>query len=274
MARGLARLALFGHPVAHSVSPWLHRELARRAGVELDYELRDTEPGALAEALATFADGGGIGGNVTLPLKREALECCVTLTERARVAGAVNTLKREGGGWLGDNTDGAGFFRDLTVNLGFDPAGRRVLVAGAGGAAAGILGPLLSAGPTALFIANRTAERAIELARASGDPRAAGCSYAVLDDVEPFDLLVNATAAGLSGQRPPVPAGALGTAAWCYDLTYGPAARPFLDWAEGAGAARSVDGRGMLVEQGAESFELWFGVRPDASGLVENVPLA
>lgn len=269
----VALLALFGHPVVHSVSPWLHGELARRAGIALRYDLRDTAPGALDAALASFAGEGGLGGNVTLPLKHEALACCASLTARARAAGAVNTLRREGGAWAGDNTDGAGFFRDLTDNLGFGVAGRRVLVAGAGGAAAGVLGPLLSARPAALFIANRAPERAIELARGSGDPAAAGCAYGVLADLEPFDLVINATAAGHEGKVPPLPDGVLAPGGWCYDLTYGAPAGPFLDWASRQHAARVADGRGMLVEQGAESFEFWFGVRPDTAGLVERVPV-
>lgn len=268
----VALLALFGHPVAHSVSPWLHGEFARRAGLALRYELRDTDPGTLASALASFAGEGGRGGNVTLPLKHEAMACCESLTDRARAAGAVNTLRRESGAWRGDNTDGAGFLRDLTDNLGFHPAGRRVLVAGAGGAAGGVLGPLLSARPAALFIANRTPERAIELAKNSGDPAAAGCAYGVLAELQPFDLVVNATAAGHDGLAPPLADGVLAAGGWCYDLTYGAPAGPFLDWARRQGAARVADGRGMLVEQGAESFEFWFGVRPDTAGLVEQVP--
>lgn len=266
-------LALFGHPVAHSVSPRLHAEFGRRAGIALDYVLHDTEPGTLAEALTQFADRGGRGGNVTLPLKGEALTCCQRLTERARNAGAVNTLKREDDGWLGDNTDGAGFFRDLTVNGGFDPAGRRILVAGAGGAAAGILGPLLSGEPEAVFVANRTPERAIELARASGDPRVAGCSYAVLEDIEPFHLVINATAAGHTGKAPPLPDGVVRDGGWCYDLSYGEAAEPFLQWSRAQGASHVFDGRGMLVEQGAESFALWFGVRPDTRDVLETLAL-
>lgn len=267
-----ARLALFGHPVSHSVSPWLHESFSRQTGVELVYERIDTPAGGLADALRRFAAQGGLGGNVTLPLKHEALACCGSLTERARSAGAVNTLKREGGDWLGDNTDGMGFARDLTMNLGFEPAGRRLLVAGAGGAAAGILAPLLATGPDALFLANRDPQRAIELARRSADPRAAGCSYAILEDLPPFDLVVNATAAGHAGQLPPLPAGVLAKGGWCYDLTYGAPARPFLAWAREHGAARAADGRGMLVEQGAECFQLWFGVRPDTAGLIEQVP--
>jgi len=267
-----ALLALFGHPVSHSVSPWLHGCFARQTGIALSYERVDTAAGGLPAALSRFAREDGLGGNVTLPLKHEALECCASVSERAREAGAVNTLKRESGEWLGDNTDGAGFVRDLTVNLGFAPVGRRVLVAGAGGAVAGILAPLLATGPQALFLANRNPGRAIELARRSADPRAAGCSYAVLEDLPPFDLIVNATAAGHAGETPPFPTGVLAEGGWCYDLSYGAPASPFLDWARENGAARAADGRGMLVEQGAESFRLWFGVRPDTSGLIERVP--
>lgn len=267
------RLALFGHPVSHSISPWLHEAFGRRAGIELEYRRHDTPAGELAGALSDFGRGGGLGANITLPLKGEALTCASRLTERAERAGAVNTVKRVDDGWLGDNTDGAGFFRDLTVNLGFEPAGRRILVVGAGGAAAGVLDPLLRGKPDMLVVANRTADRARELARRADDPRVAGCGLDLLRDMTAFDLVVNATAAGHAGEAPDLPAGVLASQGWCYDLTYGAPAEPFLDWARQNGAGRVHDGRGMLVEQGAESFELWFGLRPDTTGLVQELPL-
>lgn len=266
-------LALFGHPVSHSVSPRLHEAFGRRTGIKLVYERRDTRPGTLREALEVFAAEDGLGGNVTLPLKAEAMNCCASLSRRAEAAGAVNTLKREHGAWTGDNTDGAGFYRDLTVNRGFEPGGKRVLVVGAGGAAAGILAPLLAGGPDALVVANRTTDAARELARRVDDPRVAGCGLALLRDMSGFDLVVNATAAGHAGLAPDLPPGVLGEGAWCYDLTYGEPAGPFLQWARRHGAVHAFDGRGMLVEQGAESFHLWFGVRPDTAGLVETLPL-
>lgn len=266
-------LALFGHPVSHSISPWLHELFGARTGIDLSYERRDTRPGTLGDALERFAAEGGLGANITLPLKTEALECCARLTDRGGLAGAVNTIKRESGGWLGDNTDGAGFYRDLSVNLGFDPAGRRVLVVGAGGAAAGVVRPLLEGSPDMLVVANRTAQKAKELARRIDDPRVAGCGLALLRDMTAFDLVVNATAAGHAGEAPDLPPEVLAPEAWCYDLTYGEPAGPFLDWARERGAAHLHDGRGMLVEQGAESFELWFGVRPDTAGLVDELPL-
>lgn len=268
-----ARLALFGHPVGHSISPWLHEAFGRRAGIDLTYERRDTEPGALAGALARFAGEGGTGANVTLPLKAEALACSAELTDRARLAGAVNTVKLETNGWLGDNTDGAGFYRDLTRNHGFDPAGKRILVVGAGGAAAGVARPLLEGGADTLVIANRTADRARELARRINDPRVAGCGLELLRDMTAFDLVVNATAAGHAGKTPALPGEVLAAGAWCYDLTYGEPAGPFLAWARDHGVEQRFDGRGMLVEQGAESFELWFGVRPGTTGLVDELPL-
>lgn len=268
-----AKLALFGHPVAHSVSPWLHRAFGERAGIELEYERRDTQPGTLEAALRDFSAEGGAGGNVTLPLKGEALACCASVGEAARAAGAVNTLVAGDGGWFGDNTDGAGFFRDLTANLGFEPAGRRILVVGAGGAAAGVILPLLAADPDMLVVANRTAGRARELARRVDDRRLAGCGLELLRDMTAFDLVVNATAAGHGGASPDLPGSVLAPGAWCYDLSYGEPAGPFLAWAREQGAARAEDGRGMLVEQGAESFRLWFGVRPDTEGLVAKLPL-
>lgn len=266
-------LALFGHPVSHSNSPRLHEAFGQRTGIDLAYELRDTAPGALAGALEEFAAEGGVGGNVTLPLKVEARDCCARLSRRAEAAGAVNTLKRVEGTWHGDNTDGAGFYRDLKVNLGFDPRGGRVLVVGAGGAAAGILAPLLEGGPETLVVANRTGTSARSLARRVADPRVAGCGLDLLRDMSAFDLVINATSAGHAGQAPDLPAAVLREGAWCYDLSYGEPARPFLDWARRHGAEHCFDGRGMLVEQGAESFEWWFGVRPDTSGLAESLSL-
>lgn len=266
-------LALFGHPVSHSISPRLHETFGQRTGINLDYERRDTQPGTLRRALEAFAAEGGLGGNVTLPLKAEAMGCCASLSRRAEAAGAVNTLKWENGAWTGDNTDGAGFYRDITANRGFEPRGKRLLVVGAGGAAAGILAPLLESGPDALVVANRSAEGARELARRVDDPRVAGCGLELLRDMSGFHLVVNATSAGHAGLAPDLPPGVLGDDAWCYDLTYGRPAAPFLEWARRHGAEHVFDGRGMLVEQGAESFELWFGVRPDTTGLAETLPL-
>jgi len=252
------RYAVIGHPVAHSKSPWIHAEFARQTRQDLDYGRIEAPLDAFARSVDAFRAAGGRGANVTLPFKGEACAYATRLTERARVAQAVNTLRFEGAQALGDNTDGVGLVTDLERNLGRAIAGRRVLLLGAGGAARGVLQPLLERSPAALTIANRTVPRARELARLFGKARGGG--YEALAG-EAFDLVINATSAGLSGESPPLPAAAFAPGAFAYDMVYG-RDTPFLALARAAGAAVS-DGLGMLVEQAAESFWIWRGVRPD-----------
>ena len=255
------RYGVVGHPVAHSLSPVLHAQFAAAAGRDLEYRQLDAPPGEFAAAARRFAAAGGRGLNVTLPHKAAALALADEASARARRAGAANWLAfGPDGAVRADNTDGAGLLRDLEA-LGLGPAGRRVLVLGAGGAAAGVLGDLLDAGPARLLLANRTAARAQELA--ARFPGADACGLAELGG-EPFDLIVHATAAGRAGGAPALPDGLLSTETACYDLDYG-ADTGFLRRARAAGCARVHDGLGMLVEQAAESFELWHGVRPDAA---------
>jgi shikimate dehydrogenase len=257
-----------GHPVSHSLSPFIHGMFARETGQAMSYRLYDVSPGEFATFVAGFFDRGGRGLNVTVPHKIVAVEAANELTARAAHAAAVNTLAlRDDGTILGDNTDGVGLVRDLCDNLGLVVTNRRVLVIGAGGATRGVLAPLLGLSPTIVVIANRTPDRAAALAAAFSD---LGATQGVgFEDVgsEPFDLIINATSASLSGDMPPVPAGVVGRATVCYDLAYGRTATAFVDWANAQGCAQALQGWGMLVEQAAEAFRLWRGVRP-ATGTV------
>jgi shikimate dehydrogenase len=263
------RYAVIGHPVAHSKSPLIHAAFARQTGEQLSYEALLAPLDGFAAAVEAFRRAGGLGMNVTLPFKLEAHALADTHSARARAAGAVNTLAfRPGGTIFGDNTDGAGLVRDLTANLGCPLARRAVLLLGAGGAARGALLPLLGQHPARLVIANRTPAKAEELARrfaaeaegcelsASGYPALAG---------QRFDVVINATSASLSDEAPPLPPGLYAPGALAYDMMYGRGDTPFLAAARADGAARLADGLGMLIEQAAESFELWRGLRPDTA---------
>jgi len=262
------RYAVIGNPIEHSLSPRIHQAFARQTGQALSYEkllgdLDDFE----AQVTAFFAQGGK-GMNVTVPFKERAYEMAHHLTPRAAAAGAVNTLKPEADGrLLGDNTDGAGLVRDLVHNQGFRFEGKQVLLLGAGGASRGVVRPLLEQGPARLVIANRTAAKAHDLARAQGDPRVVGCG---LDELKTaFDLIVNGTAAGLKGEVPDIPDSSLAPGGWVYDMMYGSEPTAFVRWGRARGAARALDGLGMLVEQAAEAFHLWRGVRPRTQEVIQ-----
>lgn len=258
------RYAVIGNPVAHSKSPRIHAEFARATGQALSYEAIAAPLGGFAGAVAAFRASGGKGLNVTLPFKEEAYALCTEVSERARLARAVNTLMfREG--VFGDNTDGVGLVRDLAGNLQVDPGGKRVLLMGAGGAAQGVVAALLAAGATELVIANRDMGRAQALAGRFPGLKTSG--YGAL--ATGFDIVVNATSAGLQGAAPPLPAGVLGPGVLAYEMVYG-RDTPFLAAARAAGA-RACDGLGMLVEQAAESFFLWRGVRPATAPVLERL---
>lgn len=264
------RLAVFGHPVAHSLSPRIHAAFGAQMDRAVDYRAIDATPEAFAAALADFAADGGTGANVTLPLKEAAFALANTCSARARRAGAVNTLIRQGDTWHGDNTDGAGLVRDLTDRQGLDLRGRRTLLIGAGGAARGVAPALLDAGVDGLTIVNRTASRTDALADALGDPARVHPRYLEqLDEMGEFDLIVNATSAGRAGTVPDLPRALVGMRTLAVDLSYGEAAVPFLAWARAHGARQTVDGLGMLVEQAAESFALWYGERPETDAVYE-----
>lgn len=260
---------VFGNPIGHSKSPAIHRLFAEQTGEQLSYT-------ALLAPLEDFANcalgffKGGLGANVTVPFKEDAYRLADHLTERAQLAGAVNLLsKLPDGALLGDNSDGEGLVRDLTHNHGIDLAGKRILLLGAGGAVRGVLGPLLAQRPLALVIANRTFDKAERLAQAFAELGPVSASgYAELD--APVDLIINATAASLAGEVPPIAAGLIRPGhTLCYDMMYGLQPTPFLLWAEQQGAAAALDGLGMLVEQAAVAFELWRGVRPDTAPVLE-----
>ena len=263
------RYAVFGHPIRHSQSPRIHTLFANQTGATLTYTAEDVTPERFEEAVRSFFESGGRGLNCTVPLKELAFRLADTLSERARRAGAVNTLAPQADGRiLGENTDGIGLVRDLTHNLGIDLTGQRLLILGAGGATRGILEPLLRLQPMRIVIANRTAEKARRLAAEFGDlGPVAGCG---LDELggKPCDILLNATAASLSGELPLLPDGLLAVAGCCYDLAYGQKPTPFVRWGQAAGARLSVDGIGMLVEQAAEAFHLWRGIRPDTAPVI------
>jgi shikimate dehydrogenase len=268
------RYCVVGQPVAHSRSPWIHARFAQLTGEPVVYDKLAPPADGFAAAVRDFRAAGGRGCNVTLPFKFEAFALATTLSERARLAGACNTLRFErDGGVHGDNTDGAGLVRDIAT-AGAAVTGARVLLVGAGGAAAGVLGPLLQAQPSQLLVANRTAARAADLVRSHAAlaalrhvPLQAGSLDAISGR---FDLVVNATASSLGGGAVPVPAGVLAPGALAYDMMYGPAAQGFLDWARHQGA-QARDGLGMLVEQAAESFHVWRGVRPPTAPVLAEL---
>lgn len=258
-----SRHAVFGHPVAHSLSPRIHARFGRQTGIALHFEAIDATPESFPTALEAFAAGGGSGASVTLPLKEAALALCRTSSERAQRAGAVNTLVREDDHWHGDNTDGLGLVRDLTGRHGLDLRQRRTLLLGAGGAAHGVAPALLEAGIGELFIVNRTTARADALVDRLGMPgRVHSRYYDDLRALGEFDLVVNATSAARDGGLPRLPTSLVGHRTACVDLSYGEVAIPFLAWARAAHAQAAIDGIGMLVEQAAEAYRLWHGVRP------------
>jgi shikimate dehydrogenase len=268
------RYGVMGYPVSHSRSPVIHRLFALQTRQNLQYELLQVEPGRLAAAITAFAEAGGKGLNITVPHKSAAAELVDQLSERATAAGAVNTLAFQDGEIFGDNTDGSGLMRDLTRNLKLDVRDANILVLGAGGATRGILGPLLAARPQLVTVANRTLSKAQELAeRFSSSGAIAACRF---KDVTAggYDLVINATSAGLKGETPPYPESAITPATFCYDLSYGLTPTPFSRWAASHGARRSVMGWGMLVEQAAESFHLWRGVRPDTAPVLNQIAVS
>lgn len=261
------RYCVFGHPVAHSKSPAIHAAFAGQTGEAIEYTAIEAPLDDFAGAWRRFVADGGRGANVTVPFKEEAFRLCDTLSQRARRAGAVNTLILGGNGaTYGDTTDGVGLVRDLERH-GVTLAGARVLVLGAGGAVRGVLEPLLAKGPASLFVANRTAAKAEALAADFRDLGAiAGGGF---DDLAaPFDLVINGTSASLAGDLPPLPDDLFAEGATAYDMMYGAEPTVFLRWAAERGA-RPCDGLGMLVEQAAESFFQWRSQRPDTAPVLE-----
>lgn len=257
------RYAVFGNPIAHSKSPLIHTAFARQTAQDMTYEAILAPKDAFADSIAQFIAAGGRGANVTVPFKEQAFALANRRSPRAERAGAVNTLRFQANDVIGDNTDGAGLVTDLTRNLGRPLAGKHILLLGAGGAARGAIGPLLDGQPAALVIANRTVSRGQELAELF-DQAVTACGFAALD--APFDIIVNATAASLAGELPPLSPAVFSVNTLAYDMMYG-RDTPFLAFARKHGAA-TADGLGMLVEQAAEAFALWRGVRPDTASVI------
>jgi shikimate dehydrogenase len=264
--------AVMGNPVAHSKSPLIHAAFARQTQQDLDYQAILVALDGFDAAVADFFRAGGKGLNITVPFKQAAWQLAEVLSDHARLAEAVNTLLIDAEGRLsGHNTDGPGLVRDITINHAGRLTNKRILVLGAGGATRGILQPLLEAQPAALVVANRTRSKAETLAGIFHD--LGNISACGLDDLagESFDWVINATAASLQGELPVLPDGVLRPGAWCYDLMYAKEPTVFCRWATGAGAAQVIDGLGMLVEQAAEAFQLWRGVRPDTRELLQQL---
>lgn len=268
---------VFGNPIKHSKSPLIHSAFARQTAQDLEYSAILVPEDGFTEAVDNFLVDAGKGLNITIPFKEQAWELAQQHSERARLAGAVNTLYRNAAGELcGDNTDGVGLVTDITANNGGEITGKQVLVLGAGGAVRGVLEPILAQRPARLVIANRTVARAETLQTLFQDTadkygcEITACGFDQLAGQQ-FDLVINGTAASLQGEIPPLPDDLLAESAWCYDMMYGADVTAFNRWAADHGAEKALDGLGMLVEQAAESFSVWRGVRPETSEVIQEL---
>ena len=262
------RYAVVGNPISHSRSPQIHTWFAEQTGEDIDYRAELLEPGRFAAGVDALRAAGVCGLNITVPFKEDAYRYAERLSERAEHAGAVNTLIFGPQACRGDNTDGVGLIRDL-ANLRLTLRDRRLLLLGAGGAARGVLRPLLAERPATFTIANRTAGKAQTLAASLGLEHVDGCGLDELSGCR-FDVIINATAAGLNDQAPPLPDGIVAADGWCYDMMYGAGPTAFVRWAEAQGGC-AADGLGMLVEQAAESFYCWRGVRPQTDAVIARL---
>jgi len=272
MSEQLDRYAVMGNPIAHSKSPKIHALFAQQTGQSLTYEALLVELGGFAKAVEEFQAAGGKGLNVTVPFKQDAWNVVTERSERAELAGAVNTiLFREDGSRYADTTDGVGMVRDIVENHGIELKGKLILVLGAGGAVRGVLQPLLEQRPQFVIVANRTADKAVDLAKqfsTFGD--VFGCGFDALEGQQ-FDLIINGTAASLEGEVPPLPDDVIYEGGSCYDMMYSAEPTAFQVWAKAHGAVQALDGLGMLVEQAAESFTLWRGVRPETAPVIATL---
>lgn len=264
--------AVMGNPVGHSKSPQIHAAFAQQTGQRITYSAIQVDPGGFEQAVGNFFASGGKGLNITVPFKREAWQLADERGAEAERAGAVNTLLLNTDGRLvGRNTDGIGLVRDILNNHGGQIDGKRLLLVGAGGAARGILQPLLTENPASLIIANRTPSRAHNLATDFAElGTVSGSSFEDLAG-QSFDLIINASAASLQGELPPLPETVCTPQTWCYDLMYSADPTPFMDWGAAHDAEKNLDGLGMLVEQAAESFFLWRGVKPQTSPVITAI---
>jgi len=267
--------AVMGNPISHSKSPQIHTAFAKQTQQRLNYSAIQVDAGGFEQAVGNFRASGGKGLNITVPFKQEAWTFVDEQSERAIQAGAVNTISfSDNGHCIGDNTDGVGLVRDLMENHAVELAGKRILILGAGGAVRGVLGPMLAQQPSEIVIANRTEEKAVALVNEfnRGD-QLRGCGFQSIGD-QPFDIIINGTAASLQGDLPPIPTTAITATTCCYDMMYGKEPTIFMAWASQHGAPKVLDGLGMLVEQAAESFFIWRGVQPDTSEVITSVRTA
>ncbi len=263
--------AVMGNPISHSKSPSIHTLFAEQTQQSILYTAIHVDLGGFKQAVGNFAATGGKGLNITVPFKQEAWELVTERSERAERAGAVNTIKIEDDKLFGDNTDGVGLVNDLMINHSIELTGKNILLMGAGGAARGVLNPLLKQNPSSLFIANRTPDKAKDLASDFSDAgNISGGGYEHIPD-EKFDVVINATAASLQGELPPLPDTLLNDNASCYDMMYAAKPTPFMLWATEHNAEKVLDGLGMLVEQAAESFYIWRDVKPETKTVIEKL---
>jgi len=260
---------VFGNPIKHSRSPFIHQSFAKATKQSLNYETQLAELDGFKSAILEFIDQGGKGANVTVPFKEQALELSDELSERARLAGAVNTLSFRNDKIIGDNTDGEGLVQDLLRN-GVQLENSRILLLGAGGAAKGVILPLLDQNPASMVIANRTVNKADALINQFGDSRLTACGFEQAS-TNIFDVIINATSASLSGDLPAIAATTVSKNTICYDMVYGKELTPFLVWAKAQGAPKVIDGIGMLVGQAAVSFNIWRGVKPEVETVIKQL---
>lgn len=272
------RYAVFGNPVAHSKSPLIHSLFAKQTKQDITYDKKEIPLDGFAEAVNKFFEEGGKGLNITVPFKLDAFSFAEkngSVSERAKNAGAVNTLKIMPDGKIcGDNTDGCGLVCDITQNLGWKITGKNILILGAGGAVQGVLSKIIDAGASDIIIANRTEAKAIALAkkfkRMKSQATIKGCAYHEIEK-SPVDLIINGTSASLSDNLPPLPDELVRVSTVCYDMMYSKKDTVFMQWAKQCGSEYVFDGLGMLVEQAAESFYLWRGVRPETAPVIKEV---
>ncbi|MBU2870997.1 shikimate dehydrogenase [Colwellia sp. E2M01] len=263
---------VYGNPIKQSRSPDIHKIFADENKIAINYQKQLVELGGFDSAVKSFISQGGKGANVTAPFKEDALKLSDSLTERASLAGAVNTLTFKEGKIYGDNTDGEGLVQDLLSN-DVTLKQSRILILGAGGAVRGVILPLLAQNPKGITIANRTVSKAQTLCENFNDERLNACGF---DDTtgQTFDVIINATSASLSGDLPPIPASVISSHVACYDMVYGKDETPFIKWAKEQGAIKTIDGLGMLVGQAAVSFSVWHNVMPDIQPVIERLRAA
>ena len=271
--KNIDRYAVIGNPISHSKSPLIHTEFARQTAQQLTYSAELVELGEVKIFVKSFTENNGKGLNVTVPFKQDAFELATELSGRAQRAGAVNTLTLKDNKIFGDTTDGVGLLNDLTQNHKVDIKNKHILIIGAGGAVRGVLEPLLLEAPASLIIANRTVSKAQQLANDfSSFGNISACAFSELKNRH-FDIIINGTSASLSGELPPLPENLFSENACAYDMMYAKDPTVFMQWSKQQGAKLILDGLGMLVEQAAESFYIWRGVRPETSDVIQMIKL-